>query len=57
MVGLKHREPEMNINMKEQILRMKDMLIKVRGFLDDNITLLIEDDEEEPYKTKNLFIC
>ncbi|XP_057426311.1 metacaspase-4-like [Lotus japonicus] len=48
LIGLKHPDPQMNsVDVKGQILRMKENLMKLRGFSEDNITLMIQEEEEE----------
>ncbi|XP_057425152.1 metacaspase-6-like [Lotus japonicus] len=55
LIGLKHPDPQMNtVDVKGQILRMKNHLMKLRGFSEDNITLMIQD-EEEPDNTPTDF--
>ncbi|XP_057453179.1 metacaspase-6-like [Lotus japonicus] len=43
LIGLKH--PRINTDIKGLIMRMKKNLIELRGFPENNITLLIEDEE------------
>ncbi|XP_057423974.1 metacaspase-4-like [Lotus japonicus] len=53
LIGLKHPDPQMNdIDVKEQILRMKDLLINHRGFSEDNITLMIQDEQHEDHENQ-----
>ncbi|KAL6498258.1 hypothetical protein OROGR_028655 [Orobanche gracilis] len=47
LIGLKpsNNAVAADVDVKQQILRMKDQLIKLRGFTEEGITLMIEDDE------------
>lgn len=52
LIGLKH--PRINNNtdddVKEKTLRMKVKLMELRGFTEDNITLMIDQDQQEPIR-------
>ncbi|XP_057422677.1 metacaspase-4-like [Lotus japonicus] len=51
LIGLNHPDSKINdaIDIKGQLLRMKDQLIKLRGFSEENITLFIDDEDEAIY--------
>ncbi|KAL6498259.1 hypothetical protein OROGR_028656 [Orobanche gracilis] len=49
LIGLKHPDPPAQnnaIDVKQQILRVKDFLIGLRGFTEEGITVMIDDDDE-----------
>ncbi|XP_057453163.1 metacaspase-5-like [Lotus japonicus] len=47
LIGLKHTRMDNVDDVKGKILRMKKFLMDLRGFSENNITLLIEDGEED----------
>ncbi|KAL6554892.1 hypothetical protein OROGR_006150 [Orobanche gracilis] len=46
LIGLKHPRMNKDDDVKRKILRMKKFLIDLRGFSEDNMTLLIEDEDD-----------
>ncbi|KAL6554877.1 hypothetical protein OROGR_006135 [Orobanche gracilis] len=46
LIGLKHPRMNKDDDVKGKILRMKKFLIDLRGFSEDNMTLLIEDEDD-----------
>ncbi|KAL6509862.1 hypothetical protein OROGR_022350 [Orobanche gracilis] len=51
LIGLKHSNPEMNaIDIERKILRMKRHLMERRGFPEENIILITEDEDHDDKK-------
>ncbi|GAU14217.1 hypothetical protein TSUD_307770 [Trifolium subterraneum] len=53
LIGLKHPRINNTDDVKDKLLRIKVKLMELRGFTEDNITLMMDQDEEEEEPIRN----